>query len=1219
MKKTYILVILAIFSLQAHAQFEKTLLWEVSGNGLKKKSYVYGTFHVSDKISYHLSDAFYKHLFEADIVSNESNPETWSELFDLYMNNKPYQKPNFYSNFDLKPIKKQDLMPLFMNYNFFNQMSSGVEGRQADYSESTVLDMFIYQTAKKYNKKTIGLEDAKKSFVAIRKSETLKTNFMDIEEEESTEEGDEKKALLAKILKGKSIYTSMKDFYREKDIVMLDSLSKLSENPEKHKVMIVNRNYDMVKSIDSLMHHGSLFSAVGAAHLAGKEGVLQLLKDKGYKVTPVISPLTKIGEAEKKRIEEYFPVPKPKSESSEDKMVQGVNFDLSFSFNKIKSTLDITNGGVLSMVRVPLHDYMQKKNENFNHRTIDSLLYEMIPGEILEKKEIKDESFVGYDIKNKSKAGNFQHYRFYVTPLEIIGFSFLGSGNYVKQYEQAIYDKFRIKGFKNTWEQVRPLKGGFSVEMPEFCVQYGNNDKAITDVTFEAYDPQEKGYYFLMENTAFDMEFIDDKTFQHQQIQNEFYMNQEMEETAKFDENTKEYTSASVNGTRKVKLKSVIHGNKFYLMGSVDASEQKSKKFFDSFVFENFSTAESVSYNDTIGKYKLEIPKKINEQTILGISNDDVHSIRRLKLDPEAIYKTKEFNSHTGQTVAVDIENYPRYFQEKTMDTLKNEHNKNLKTYFDKVRLDTEDDPFLSTWEDYFRQFEKTEVLSNNFTHNAALDCEISDARVSIKNSNQAMKIRTFFMDNRKITLKTIVDRNYKNDDSFIEKSFATFVPEKTKDKNIFEDKVQLFLDEAASENDSIRKIAFNNVYSLRLNETDFDRITNFLDTFEFKDADSNGKSGLYYKLGRLKHPKVISYLENKYKAPGTKTTEQLDILGALVHQQTQESYRLVLKLMEFDLPVTQNAEDINELFLSFHQDLEASKVMYPAIFQFYGIEEYNEPIVKFCNALFDKKLANPKKIKAFQKLVLTHSKLEYKRMLNREEKKASADEEEYAYAVEYDYDYNEGTTNTKLTSYLALLSHLPNDSNAEELMGKVKQLDDPELQLEILKMEVAQNSATKESIKKGLDNPKTKFKTILLLQEKDNYKLLDDIADEQIAESAMLYFDKLKDNVKIQFLEKKEITEAGHKAVFYFYQTQNTKDGKLIGTKSFNSIAFLVENGKVVPRAYFSPILEEIDEENTIAKLIPAIMNETMYADHPGTSFRKKGLRDFSLFNYQE
>ncbi|MGC4041058.1 MAG: TraB/GumN family protein [Flavobacterium sp.] len=1216
MKKIYSIVLIAIFALQANAQFEKTLLWEISGNGLKKKSYVYGTFHVSDKISYHLSDAFYKHLLEADIVSNESNPETWNELFDLYMNFKPFQKPNFYANFYLKPVTKQDLMPLFMNYNFFNQMSSGVEGRQADYSESTVLDMFIYQTAKKYNKKTIGLEDAKKSFVAMRKLESIKTDFLNVEEEESTVEGDEKKALLTKILKGKTLYMSLKDFYREKDIVMLDSLSKLSEKPEKHKVMIINRNYDMVKSIDSLAKLGSLFSAVGASHLAGKEGVLQLLKNKGYKVTPVISTLTKKGETDKKTIEEYFPVPKSKPEPTDDKMVQGVDFDLNFSFNKIKSTLDITNGGVLSMVRVPLHDYMQKKNEKFNYKTIDSLLYEMIPGEILEKKEIKDEAFVGYDIKNKSKAGNFQHYRFYVTPLEVIGFSFLGTGNYVKQYEQAIYDKFKIKGFKNTWEKARPNKGGFSVDMPYFCVQYGNNEKAISDVTMEAYDPQEKGYYFLIENTAFDMGFMDDKTFQHQQIQNEFYMNQEMEETAKFDENTKDFVSSSNNGERKVKLKSVIRANKFYLMGTVDASEQNSKKFFDSFAFEHYSAAESAVYNDTVGKYKVEIPKKINEQVLLGIANDDIRSLKSWQDVTDGDFKTKEFNSHTGQTVAVEIENNPRYFQSVIIDSVKTNHIKNLKSFFDKIRFDQDNkDPFVSTWDNYFGQFEKTEVLGNSFSHNDALGCEVADSHVSIKNSDQSLKMKTFFLEDRTVTLKTIVDRNYKNDDSFIEKAFSSFAPEKVKAKNTTDDKIQLFMNEAASDNDSIRKIAFNNVYGLDVTESDFDRITKFLDTFEFKDADSNGKSGLYYKLGKLKNPKVVPYLENKYKAQGTKTTEQLDILNALMYQENEASRRLVLKLMEFDLPVTQNAEDINELFESFHSDLELSKVIYPDIFQFYGIEEYNEPIVKFCNALFDKKLASPKKIKAFQKLVLTHSKLEYKRILNRQEKKASSDDEDYDYAAAY--TYNEGT-NSKLTNYLLLLSHLPDNSGVDELVEKVRKLDDPEIQLEILKMEVAQNKASKEILKKGLENPKTKFKTILLLQEKDSYGLLDTVTDDQIAESAMLYFDKLKDNCKIQFLEKREIKEGNHNAVFYFYQTQNTKDGKLVGTKSFNSIAFLSENGKIVPRAYFSPVLEEINEENTVAKLIPAIMKETMYADHPGTSFRKKSLTDFQ-FNYEE
>jgi hypothetical protein len=115
-----------------------------------------------------------------------------------------------------------------------------------------------------------------------------------------------------------------------------------------------------------------------------------------------------------------------------------------------------------------------------------------------------------------------------------------------------------------------------------------------------------------------------------------------------------------------------------------------------------------------------------------------------------------------------------------------------------------------------------------------------------------------------------------------------------------------------------------------------------------------------------------------------------------------------------------------------------------------------------------------------------------------------------------------------------------------------------------------------------------------------------------------MREFDKIKETSKVQFLEKREIKQGNHQAVFYFYQSQKTKEEKIIGTKTFHSMAFLIENSKIVPKAYFSPVLEEIDEENTIEKLMPAIMKETINANHPGASFRKKEERE-NYFNFEE
>ena len=66
-------------TLFAQSPQSQGLLWEITGNGLEKPSYLYGTMHVSNKVAFHLSDSFYKAIESVDVVSLEINPETWME------------------------------------------------------------------------------------------------------------------------------------------------------------------------------------------------------------------------------------------------------------------------------------------------------------------------------------------------------------------------------------------------------------------------------------------------------------------------------------------------------------------------------------------------------------------------------------------------------------------------------------------------------------------------------------------------------------------------------------------------------------------------------------------------------------------------------------------------------------------------------------------------------------------------------------------------------------------------------------------------------------------------------------------------------------------------------------------------------------------------------------------------------------------------------------
>ncbi|MEG1229360.1 MAG: TraB/GumN family protein, partial [Flavobacterium sp.] len=55
------------------------------------------------------------------------------------------------------------------------------------------------------------------------------------------------------------------------------------------KFILDDRNRDWVKKMKDMMKNEALFVAVGSAHLAGEEGVINLLRNAGYKVKPVMN------------------------------------------------------------------------------------------------------------------------------------------------------------------------------------------------------------------------------------------------------------------------------------------------------------------------------------------------------------------------------------------------------------------------------------------------------------------------------------------------------------------------------------------------------------------------------------------------------------------------------------------------------------------------------------------------------------------------------------------------------------------------------------------------------------------------------------------------------------------------------------------------------------------------------------------------------------------
>ena len=1241
-KKIILIALLFVCFSQAQEKKYQSLLWEISGNGLQKKSYVYGSMHVSEKVSYHLSDAFFKHLMEADMIANESDPTTWSDLYNIFSNmyGNNYGYGAFYTNFYINKPKKEELYPLFQgtNYNLIGLLSRTNEMKK-DYQEDTYLDMFIYRTGRKYGKKTLGLEDVKTSTINIMQAES-KVKPKDVEE---------KRQKLIKLLKNKNYNEAMMDYYREKDLDMLDSLTTLSSSETYLKAMLYDRNTDMVKSMDSIMKTGSLFAAIGAAHLPGKNGVIEALKTKGYTVNPVYGDYTETGKKTKKQIEEFFIKPEFETKTTTDGMLSLPLYKLVLESGENLESPDLANGGYINVKRSLLKDFLNKDNTLFNHKSLDSLFYENIPGEILDKKFYNEKNYLVYDIKSKTKTNNAQRYRYYITPLEIIAVIMGGEGDYVRQYESLVFDNIKIKEYSNSNEKFVPKKGGFELKVPSYFITQGNKDfdKQYGDIKLYAYDNEEKANYFLLESTLGDNDNLEDSDFELKRIQYEFYNQHDLDSTNTiFNKEKNFFTSESKIGTKDIHLKTVINGSKYYLLGTVGASKSKATSFFDSFSLKNLNAeSETKVYKDKTAMFTVEIPKKQNEYLDFRFDRDYDSYEKK-----ENIFKVKSkvfsFMSATGKDVELSFYQYHKYGSEKNLDSVWTEFRKHIKSDFASNTYDTSDPEMaidgmettlemvsgdvipsdlklnatddkkkklsynISRWDEELelnkKDKNKIELINEKLTSNEDKTVHEMNVLAIKPNSNQAIKYKAVFKDGMSYLMKTLVEKDYKNDDAFVEKTFNSFKPFDTIiSPSVFENKFKYFVEDAYSENDTIRYSALKSIDFLEINKEDLPQLKEFLEGFEFKQDENVALVSLYEKIGRIKDPAIIPYLENIYKKEDVTTSIQFAILNALTNQKSKAAYKVIGKLLEYDLPLSDNEYEVSSLFTAFEYDIENSQVLFPDIFQFYSVNEYHTPIIDFTNKLIESNLSNPKKLKSYKKMLLTNAKLEYKRVLSWKQKQDTKENEEYGY-----YDDGSYAPTEELSSYLNILYPFKKEKAVAELYAKIDKLNVDNLNISLAKIQLDKNNdVDKKTIDKLLAKSETKFVALQMLHHTKQFDELNKFSEDSIAVASMRYFDKLKDKKDdITFLEKRIIKQDKKEIHYFFYKIIDIdEDSYNKNAEKIAGIAFVMEEGKINPQAFKKVRSKTIIEEKEIEPHIKSVIDESINTFHPRATYQKQ------------
>lgn len=272
------------FSLAQRPHAPATLLWRISHPSAAQPSYLFGTMHLQDKRLFHFTDSLYQAIQVVNGFAAELDLDDLNEvMISAIQQRTPVSKNasillNDVINSSLKKKYKHDLEKKFRK-KFekieLAELSNEAENWQSVYRKSddmpTFVDAYLYGLAQQQEKWTGALEDPE---------DQLQIGTDDLEIKIQT-------ALLSDQNRRQHIDTLV-DIYLSED---LDRMHEMVKQPENNfgyfRVNI--RNIKMAQRIDSLMAVRTCFYAVGAAHLPGDSGLIQLLRKQGYSVEPVVS------------------------------------------------------------------------------------------------------------------------------------------------------------------------------------------------------------------------------------------------------------------------------------------------------------------------------------------------------------------------------------------------------------------------------------------------------------------------------------------------------------------------------------------------------------------------------------------------------------------------------------------------------------------------------------------------------------------------------------------------------------------------------------------------------------------------------------------------------------------------------------------------------------------------------------------------------------------
>lgn len=277
---------IVVCNAQKPQQKQKTssLLWKIEGKDLKGPSYLFGTIHLicSDKFLWTKAmksalDSCRQIAFELDM----DDPSLAMEVSAGMLLPEGKELKDFFSEKDYKRIEQFAIDNLHIPAMALNKMQpfallSMAAMNSSECAQQPVsYEQKITEWAGASGKNIVGLESAADQLAIMKEMNKDSTAAQIIQ-------------ILNHPEKQKVQYQQLLTAYRHQDLKAIHHLILSAPDIQADlNTLLYGRNEKWIPVIEKLIQSKTTFIAIGAGHLGGDNGVIQLLQQQGYTLTPV--------------------------------------------------------------------------------------------------------------------------------------------------------------------------------------------------------------------------------------------------------------------------------------------------------------------------------------------------------------------------------------------------------------------------------------------------------------------------------------------------------------------------------------------------------------------------------------------------------------------------------------------------------------------------------------------------------------------------------------------------------------------------------------------------------------------------------------------------------------------------------------------------------------------------------------------------------------------